>query len=286
MKSKITLILFILLFTTKSQGQQIIHLMYSHEDTYGYLNKSNIYINGNEAAYHLEENRKNGQYTGKQKFPNDLLKNQPANSILKTTEPYTVFTDAIGKIFYVNGDKKYLRFPSESLKEVIYQQENEVEWKITKESKKIGNYLCTKATGKKNGRNFTVWFSKDLPYSFGPVLLNGLPGLIIEASDDWGLFTTKLLAIQKVDQSPEFQRIKNYFASNKVLSYAAYEKFIKKILLSTKASMAGRLPDIKKEYKIEKNGGSLQINIDPRFFYETILDIPEHMDEELNKISF
>lgn len=62
-------------------------------------------------------------------------------------------------------------------------------WNILSESKKIDNYLCYKATctesytardGKTKERVITAWFCPELPYSFGPLEFNGLPGLILE----------------------------------------------------------------------------------------------------------
>jgi GLPGLI family protein len=77
-------------------------------------------------------------------------------------------------------------------------------WKMTGESKKIGQYTCYKATYEKevtervfsfgsqnqNQNNMetktvevSAWFTPEIPISNGPGLYQGLPGLILEVND-------------------------------------------------------------------------------------------------------
>ncbi len=56
-------------------------------------------------------------------------------------------------------------------------------WKILNETKKIGNFECSKATCNFRGRDYTAWFSISIPLPYGPWKLQGLPGLILEAYD-------------------------------------------------------------------------------------------------------
>ena len=56
-------------------------------------------------------------------------------------------------------------------------------WKISDETKNIGNFKAQKATANFGGRHWEAWFSTELPFSEGPYKFRGLPGLILELKD-------------------------------------------------------------------------------------------------------
>ena len=67
--------------------------------------------------------------------------------------------------------------------------DEKIQWEISNESKQIGKFRVLKATTtRKLGSNYVekieAWFAPELPYSFGPLGYDGLPGLILEMHRD------------------------------------------------------------------------------------------------------
>lgn len=103
-----------------------------------------------------------------------------------------VITAVRGNSVYYTKDSIVIRkkdvFGQEML---IKDMIKDYHWEVTKEQKVILGNMCYKATGyynsyDKNGDalkvNVYAWFALGIPFSSGPLDLNGLPGLILEAS--------------------------------------------------------------------------------------------------------
>jgi len=60
---------------------------------------------------------------------------------------------------------------------------DESHWIITKDTKRINDYLCYKAmmySGSKKKIETIAWFTPEVPVPFGPNGIDGLPGLVLE----------------------------------------------------------------------------------------------------------
>lgn len=67
---------------------------------------------------------------------------------------------------------------------IIEQDYPQLDWEIREETKEIDGFQVQQARTTFGGRDYTVWFAPELPFTFGPWKLHGLPGLILEARDE------------------------------------------------------------------------------------------------------
>lgn len=59
-------------------------------------------------------------------------------------------------------------------------------WVVGNETRKIDKFTCRKATLKRGGRDWTAWFTTDMPHEGAPRDFNGLPGVVLELADSTG----------------------------------------------------------------------------------------------------
>lgn len=78
-----------------------------------------------------------------------------------------------------------------------------INWKITADTVSFGTLHCQKATTTFKGRNYEAWFCPALPFRSGPWKLNGLPGLIVEASDSKKEVIFKFSGLEDVSKIAE-----------------------------------------------------------------------------------
>ncbi len=93
-------------------------------------------------------------------------------------------------LFYINIDSKEKLHQKEAFggRFLIKDYLKNINWKLLKETKKIGKYNCNKATTIKLVVNdkgtfrkkVIAWYAPEIPVSFGPIGYGGLPGLILE----------------------------------------------------------------------------------------------------------
>ena len=125
-------------------------------------------------------------------------------SLYKMVDALEVNNDLANRFAKILAGGKKIRYKNNVTKEKLYQIESSGEkftvnldfeeylWNITSETKMINGYKCYKATSykeeydkirdRKNSFYPVVWFTPEIPSSFGPDGLDGLPGLVLEGS--------------------------------------------------------------------------------------------------------
>lgn len=108
----------------------------------------------------------------------------------------------------------------------IVIQDNDVkfDWRLSDETKTVQNFKCTKATVDFRGRQYIVWFTTDIPVSFGPWKFHGLPGLILEVYDVDNLFEWSATKIQYPIQIDKTLDAVHSGANFRVMSLREYLK--------------------------------------------------------------
>ncbi len=85
-------------------------------------------------------------------------------------------------------------FPPQHLEEPL-----DLNWQLNDRQDTIAGFNCYQATTYHGGRNYTAWFSPDIPIPDGPYVFSGLPGLIVQISDERGWFTFR---VKYIDLEP------------------------------------------------------------------------------------
>lgn len=59
----------------------------------------------------------------------------------------------------------------------------------------LNNYTCNKATTKYAGREYTAWYTIDVPFPYGPYKFYGLPGLIVKLEESTGMYIWEMCGL-------------------------------------------------------------------------------------------
>ena len=79
------------------------------------------------------------------------------------------------------------------------QDIDDLNWEILPETKEVAGFVAQKAKASFSGRDYTAWFTTEIPISEGPYKFRGLPGLILEISDNKGYYTFKLTGFKELN---------------------------------------------------------------------------------------
>lgn len=139
-------------------------------------------------------------------------KNLTVDSILmRSTQEQIVQAAMDGKLSTGEFMTIYKNYPAgrlahtEKICQDWFRYEEDVpsmEWELTDSVTNVLGYECLGARCKFRGREWTVFYTEDIPLSDGPWKFHGLPGLIMKASDDYGHYTFECIGIKSKADRP------------------------------------------------------------------------------------
>lgn len=102
-------------------------------------------------------------------------------------------------------------------------EERTIDWKITSEKLKIGEWNTQKSEADFGGRHWYAWFTTDIPIQDGPYKFHGLPGLIVKLEDQTQSHRFTLQAVKNISSVPE-----DIFGSKEIsVNSKQYNKLLK-----------------------------------------------------------
>ncbi|GEM56697.1 hypothetical protein B0A58_16080 [Flavobacterium branchiophilum NBRC 15030 = ATCC 35035] len=232
--------------------------------------KCTLFTNNNEAIFKLYDERASGIHDA----PNG--------------EVYYVTNDHLSKFYYSNSVLTYCRHLF-STYEILYFDEykSKLKWEIyTANKRKIGLYECVEAKTRLNGRNYSIWFTFDVPLKFGPLKFHNLPGMIIEIQEESGLFKVSFDKISRIAKPKEFEELKNYFFKTKknVYNYKDYEKKVTETVVAIKINSISEVKKTNLEYG--RQVMTVDENIQAKEDVNMFIDVPVLLLSELKKYRY
>ena len=166
----------------------------------------------------------------KNDIPNLPIKKEPLYVIKSYNDSLTSVYDLIGADYWFYEDS-------------LMPQE----WEIGDSIENILGYDCFQATCNFRGRNWTAWFTSEIPIQDGPWKLNGLPGLILKAEDNTGQYSFTADGIQKTIQDLiSVYGKENYEKTDRIKYLQTMRAFINNPFENLKAATGSNMPSIPK----------------------------------------
>ena len=144
------------------------------------------------------------------------------------TNAFFALYSNIGEVFvgYPKG-KNTVIYSLDVLGAFKYEEPTaKLKWTITEEKLDTLDYHCTMAVCKYAGREYRAWFTEEIPVSYGPWKLCGLPGLIIKAETVDGEYRFVLGGIETVKTPADISLWKRDFISTSKKKVRKQEKLL------------------------------------------------------------
>lgn len=172
--------------------EKVLDVSHNHTEFYSRWKKRR-----DEIVDSISQAKKNGAKTS----TNDLIK--ATSNIPRSQESYFI---------YDNYPKNGVRTVTDRLLKKFYYEENitPINWELASGDTTILDIPCLAAKCEYGGRKWTVYYASSIPIQEGPWKLKGLPGLILYAKEDTGVFSFECIGIKKGEGVFEAPDLANY----------------------------------------------------------------------------
>lgn len=173
---------------------------------YKFVSDSTDKTNVKNAVMLLDIDQKGSVFMDNQKYIADSTQNaELAKQMKLNSGSFTINrSEKPGQISY-KVTKQYPEFKTYLFTRVAsdsykVEENKKPEWKILPDKQKIGEYSAQKATTTYLGRQWTAWFTTEIPFQDGPYKFYGLPGLIVKIEDKTGTHSMTLAGNKKINK--------------------------------------------------------------------------------------
>jgi GLPGLI family protein len=179
---KLTLLFLLIAFAAHSQNTRVIY-------QYKYVPNSSKADSIKTEWMYLDIDKEGSKYYSKKKFDNDSIQLEIIKKQISLGGNHVSISQnhSSGDVLY-SVEKKYpdyqtYLFTSIDNDNFKVLEDRKIQWAILKDVDKIETYNVQKATTNFAGRQWTAWFTTEIPIQDGPYKFYGLPGLILKIED-------------------------------------------------------------------------------------------------------
>lgn len=168
----------------------------------------------------------------------------------------------------IRGEKADLKYRLSISAFFVYSDSvPSLEWNYSdEETDSIIGYDCRKANVEFAGRNYTAWYTPEIPLPFGPYKFGGLPGLILKLEDAERQFVWEAVGFER-DNAPIMEYTyqdgndKRCSAADVEKTLIRYFKSPVGFMISEMGGESGKVHIVGKDGKVMNNADASQISI-------------------------
>ena len=269
MKRQILLFIFITtLNLAQSQNSKVGVIYYDHIDNHYEVSYNSYLVFNQSKSYFVTAKDSLGLSNGDRK-ENSRDEEATLLEVVDFSDSRKTRKEGLQVFLNKSTDSIYSVNAFTLTSKMIYSKEKrpEIKWEFGDETKKIGKFLCKKAIANFRGRKYICWYTEEIPLPYGPWKLQGLTGMILEATSEDNFFKINFKRIKYPVQ-------KISIPSNKNALLKKGEKFIP--FKDYKLMQKNRIKSVNNALKIHAKKYNVQTDANPFSEKDNFLEIFGH----------